>query len=866
MGEVGSSILLRSTERFPWSCGMSLELDSFFPPASDPNGESAAKCCAAWRPRGMRERVELLRLSAASVSSSQPFHVRTPTRLATIPTGHAAGVGDLVPTLLSPEEPLLRRCDPDCCQADCPCGDGGNPIAVLEPIGGYVRNRLLVALSALIFVSSSLTAGASGKSWSSRESLQSLKKPTRSHTSSGQTVPPRRSSLASGEFSRMGPNKARRFVPGEVLVKYERDVEAAGRVMARSATGASVVGRLPITGMELVRVPRTASVREAIRVFEDQPGVEYAEPNFVYEAMAVPNDARFGELWGLNNNGQSIEGVPGTPDADIDAPEAWDITTGSENVVVAVVDTGVAYDNPDLAPNMVSGWDFVDNDSDPWDEEGHGTHVAGTIGARGNDGVGVVGVNWDVSIMPVRVLDANGSGTSADILSGMQYAVSHGAKVVNLSLGGPGYSQAAAGFIANSRQTLFVAAAGNGGDDSAGDNVDGTPDYPCAYPASNVVCVAATDQRDRLTPFSNFGVNAVDLAAPGLSILSTQPASASAFADGFEGIDLPWLTGGTSPWGIEEDAFGFYASDSPYSLYQNNTDSRMETAGPFSLAGRRGCRLNYSLYLDTELDYDGLLIEASVDGLNWTTVDVWTGWTGDWVSMSTDLSAYDGEPQAGISFRLVSDVSNRYDGAYVDDVSVDCSSASYGPRDFAFFHGTSMATPHVAGVAALMWAAAPTATVAEIRAGLLDGTDQMPSLAGKVSSGGRLNAATSLALLGPSPGPTPSPSPSPSPSEEFHPRSVSLSLTKHLKARGKVTTLDGFGACSNGAPIMIQKKARRSWRTVKTIHSKSSGGYRTRLTDRPGRYRVRLPETYLAADPSQNCNAATSRVARHRHR
>ncbi len=199
---------------------------------------------------------------------------------------------------------------------------------------------------------------------------------------------------------------------------------------------------------------------------------------------------------------------------------------------------------------MAPGWDFVDNDSAPQDENGHGTHVAGTIGARGNNGIGVAGVNWNVTMIPVRVMGGDGFGTTADITSGMRYAVQRGARIVNLSLGGPGDSQAMADVIASAPNVLFVAAAGNGDPDHLGDNNDVAPQYPCNYPAPNVICVAATDQNDRLTGFSNYGLSSVDLAAPGHNVVSSAPASVTAFHNGFDEDVVPWSTGGDRPLGV----------------------------------------------------------------------------------------------------------------------------------------------------------------------------------------------------------------------------------------------------------------------------------------------------------------------------
>lgn len=559
------------------------------------------------------------------------------------------------------------------------------------------------------------------------------------------------------------------FVPNEVVVRFKPGVGFARRAEVRATLGVRRHELVDIPGhVEVLALAGDVRVKDAVGAFQAHPLVDYAEPNYIYSVSAIPTDTRFGELWGLNNTGQTIEGTIGVSDADIDAPEAWAVTTGNSSVKVAVVDSGVASDHPDLAPNMTPGWDFVDGDANPQDENGHGTHVAGTIGARGNDSSGVAGVNWDVSIIPVRVMGGDGFGTMADIVSGTQYAVNQGADVVNLSLGGPTYSQTWANVFQAAPDVLFVVAAGNGGADRVGDNNDSIRDYPCSYPFANIVCVAASDSADRLTGFSNYGSISVDLAAPGQDILSAAPASATAFSSGFEEDAVPFSTGGTSFWGFEIDPYGYYATDSPYDLYANNTDSWIDSDG-FSLIGKSNCKLNYWLYLDTELEFDGLLVEATTNGSDYVSVGGWSGWSETWLPLSQDLSAYDGLPQVGISFRLVSDASTRGDGAYVDDVSVDCAAVSFTKDDFVYLPGTSMAAPHVAGAAALMLAANPNATVAELKSALLDGVDAKSGLSTKVASGGRLNVFNSVQLITAGGEPTPTPSTTPTPTDTASP-------------------------------------------------------------------------------------------------
>jgi len=301
-----------------------------------------------------------------------------------------------------------------------------------------------------------------------------------------------------------------------------------------------------------IRLDGDADVESAIEELRADPDVLYAEPNVRYRSSAVPDDPRLGELDGLDNTGQN----GGTPDADIDAVEAWERSTGSADVVVGVIDSGIDDAHEDLAANLwvnpgeipdngiddegngviddVHGFNAVADSGDPFDDFSHGTHVSGTIGAVGDNGVGVVGVNWNVRIMAIKFLDEQGSGTLEDALQSIDYAVAQraagvGVRVLSNSWGGGAFSQALLDAItsAGDANLLFVAAAGNEGTDS-----DDNPNYPSGYDAPNVVAVAATDHDDRLADFSNFGAESVDLAAPGVDILSTVPGGGYATKSG----------------------------------------------------------------------------------------------------------------------------------------------------------------------------------------------------------------------------------------------------------------------------------------------------------------------------------------------
>ncbi len=350
-------------------------------------------------------------------------------------------------------------------------------------------------------------------------------------------------SYASGVPSFRAPD-GERFVPGRILVKLEDGVPDRALENLNQRNDARVEEHLPGIRVSVVDLPRDLPVREAISRYESSPGVEYAEPDFLLFAEATPDDSGYGKLYDLNNTGQT----GGTPDADVDAPEAWDTTTGDPNTAVAVIDTGVDISHPDLDGNLwtnqeeasgieyvdddlngymddVHGWDFYHGDAtvyDAADGDEHGTHVAGTIAAEGNNGIGVTGVSWEASIMPLKFLGPNG-GSISGAVKAIDYAVAEGATISNNSYGCGGskcYSKTLKAAIdrVDSAGHLFVAAAGNDGTDN-----DATPHYPSGYDSPNVIAVAATNDTDGLASFSNHGGSSVDLGAPGVGILSTLP-------------------------------------------------------------------------------------------------------------------------------------------------------------------------------------------------------------------------------------------------------------------------------------------------------------------------------------------------------
>ena len=321
-----------------------------------------------------------------------------------------------------------------------------------------------------------------------------------------------------------------KFVRGEVVVKYADGASVGERSVARQA--ARAVGRADAisgtNGARVVRVKR--NVLAAVRRLERSDGVRYAEPNYVYHAQATPNDPRFGELYGLNNTGQT----GGTPDADIDAPEGWDVLglsafPGAGGAKVGIVDTGILQSHPEFAGGRIANCGGVNNfgisliiiiiGADPTivdgkcnDDNGHGTHVAGTIAANANNGSGVAGVAFNSPLAICKGLNSGGSGTLEMIANCITWLNQKGSKVISMSLGGSAGSAALQTAVRNASNngSLLVAAAGNSGNSSLS--------YPAAY--AEVVSVAATDHNDARASFSQFNSD-VEVAAPGVNVLST---------------------------------------------------------------------------------------------------------------------------------------------------------------------------------------------------------------------------------------------------------------------------------------------------------------------------------------------------------
>jgi subtilisin family serine protease len=436
------------------------------------------------------------------------------------------------------------------------------------------------------------------------------------------------------------------YSPDRIIVRFRADTVTAARSQVLAANGVDRDVELGVVpGLERVKLRPGRTVAETIAALRSNPNVLYAEPDYVVRKNVTPNDTSYGSLWGMAN---------------IKAPTAWDTTTGPAGLVVAIIDTGIDRSHPDLADNIwtnpgealngldddgngyvddLNGWDFAYGDNNPSDVDGHGTHTAGTVGARGNNALGVVGVNWQVKLVALKFLDDTGSGYTSNAILAMQYANRMGIKVSNNSWGGGGFSQGMYDAINASKANnhLFIAAAGN-----SNVNNDTTAHYPSSYNLDNVISVASITSTDGRSSFSNYGRTSVDLGAPGSSILSTTPGNTYSSYSGTS-MATPHVAGAaamivglrpTWTYGQVRDAIlrtarpitalsGITVTGGTLDLaaavaYQPSTSPPVAPTGLAATAAS-ATQINLS-WTDNSADESGFKVERSTDGVNFTQV------------------------------------------------------------------------------------------------------------------------------------------------------------------------------------------------------------------------------------------------------
>jgi subtilisin family serine protease len=516
--------------------------------------------------------------------------------------------------------------------------------------------------------------------------------------------------------------------------------------------------------------------------------VAVAERDGYNAPNAIPDDPLFGELWGLRNLGTGIQDFPeAVAGADINVADAWLRTVGSPATVIADLDSGYRFEHPDLANvawtnpdeipsnsvdddgngyvDDVHGYDFIGADgeapapdNDPTDDDllygGHGVHTAGTLGAQGNNGIGITGVAQDVSIMPLRIcsrfeLEEESLCRFSSQVAAINYAGANGARAANMSLGGTFNSTIVSDAIAANPQTLFVISAGNDGEDN-----DSEPHYPCNYnplaegkgPVDNVICVAATDQADELAGFSDWGAISVDIGAPGTEILSAFPLRRIVDED-FEVDDFgsKWAATGVDGGFARTDEAplkSFGMSDSPGAAPVAGSIKRSTSDAVPLPAGFDSCTLEQTRTVSLgggTYSYEVLLDGSPVAGASPSSSGRFS------LELEDDLIA---GGEVSVRFRYMAGGSPTVgNGVWLDDIGLECPEPIGLAASYAYLAGTSMAAPHVSGAAGLLFSLEPSATVTEVREALLSGVDAIPSLAGKTTTNGRLNLAKAMDSL-----------------------------------------------------------------------------------------------------------------------
>ncbi len=558
---------------------------------------------------------------------------------------------------------------------------------------------------------------------------------------------------------------AAKYVPGEVIVKFKPAASMQQRAATMAARGHSVLANLEQPGWAQVKVGAGQTVETALTAYRNDPNVEYVQPNYIYHATAAPNDPQYAQLWAFKNTGQTVTTGTYAPNAgtsgdDINIEPAWGHIADCSSVAVAVVDSGVNYNQQDLAANMWNGgvsfpnhgYDFVDNDNNPIDLHGHGTHVAGIIGAVGNNGTGTTGVCQKASIMAVRVLDAKGSGTTATIAQGVNFAVTHGAMVINMSLVGGGFDPifSAAITTAQYSDVVVIVAAGN-----ENSNNDITAAYPCNFTQPNLVCVAALDQNYALASFSNWGATSVDVGAPGTNTVSTWAGTNATISDNFNtGGVLNWTTSGGG-WAYSPLTFSGSPVDVlvnpgtfPSGLYANSADNRVYKS--FNLSGNNAATLRFFTQFSIQPG-DSLNLNYRSSGgdpfAGGVLLNGGSGTTGGVIGpLSFDLSPCI-SATCSVGFQLLTDASVTGQGAGIHGFSID--TLALNPTTYRTTSGTSMASPEVAGLAAMLRAFNPQYTYADTVNAIKNGGRSIAALAGNTTTGKAIDVMSSLAYINP---------------------------------------------------------------------------------------------------------------------
>ncbi|MBL9205928.1 MAG: S8 family serine peptidase [Opitutaceae bacterium] len=559
------------------------------------------------------------------------------------------------------------------------------------------------------------------------------------------------------------------YVPGEVLVKYKEGTSDVDREGFEKKEKLTLIVLIKSVKVRLYRLPEGVTVDDAIKAFSSLQIIEYAEPNFIRKPQAF-NDPRYNEQWYLHNSGQEVNGMVGPAGVDIRWPEAMGIFTGTKDVVVAVVDSGVAVTHRELLPNTWFnlpevdgspgvdddgngriddryGYDFFDNDTSPFDENFHGTLVASVIAAQGNNALGVVGVCPRAKVMAIRIFSQFGEsqlpsfGKASDLAQSLEYARLSNARIVNLSLGGGGFSLLELSMVRALRDEgiLVIASAGN----DRADN-DQQLFYPASYDSANIIAVAAQDRSGGLASFSNFGRTQVDIAAPGTEILGADVSREVIYAADFRANAAGWTTGAhpgnlsSKVWTLLSD--GKLADNPTGTSYDPNSNTYVTS--PRIAFGATGSRLSFEAAYS--LWDDRVEVSISVDGLPWERLETIEGFSFGKRAFALDLARFDGRV-GYIRFTLISNGFVQGSGIQISTFTVKSIKVLNPDNpEFNFNEGTSFSAPMVSGVAALIMSQRPDIHAAAVRNAILSTARPVQALAGKVVTGGMLDAEAAL--------------------------------------------------------------------------------------------------------------------------
>lgn len=591
--------------------------------------------------------------------------------------------------------------------------------------------------------------------------------------------------------SSSGPRRiSQKYKPSEILVKFRETAGESIKTYTVSSAGGKLLQNINHNGLSQIALPEGKSVEDAVLEYSQNSDVEYVQPNYIYRAKVAPNDNDYGKLWGLSNTAQTYLTVtypeaytvnnPGGVGSDMDAENAWDVTHSCTNTIVAVLDSGVNYNHDDLAANIWDGagcvsdtgspascpnggWDFVSNDNSPMDMNGHGTHVSGTIAAVGSNTIGTTGLCWTAKLMGVRILDEWGAGSTVDIIKGINFAARNGAKVINMSFGGPDYDQAMRSAIASAGSNydvLFVVAAGNENSD-----LNFEDSYPCEYPEANILCVAALDQAFAKPNFSNYDSSqvSVDLGAPGTNILSTWAGLEVSDTTDFNTWTRNPSANTNANWRVDNLCVSGYsalylstscsagAAGTATNGYSNNVSATAYKTYTYP-SGMDQVRADFYVFLDTEAGLDVLAVNnsnsAGLPSFSGTVLGRYAGeMNGDYGYLSYHLTNCTGSStNCSFGFRFTSNASIAKAGIVIAGFSFSALDVDTTDR-YNLIMGTSMATPHVAGLGALLRSYNPKFTYQDTIDAIVSGGRTVSSLQGITKYGIAADANGALRYL-----------------------------------------------------------------------------------------------------------------------